>query len=343
MWKGSRKPKNFQNDMSGKRLEFKVGLFVFIGLGLLAVLLLQFSKGVRFFHSYYTIQLHAPDVGGLKPRAMVLMSGVQIGSVGSIQLTEDGKSVDIMLEIYKQYKIYSDARFTIEQAGFLGDQYVAILPTKNEGKPLENGATAQAEAPFNIQEVARSASGFVQRIDETAKRLNEALVDVRKYVLNTQTLTNLAVTVQNLRDVSDRALGTVESLDQFIRTNEVPLTQSSSNLLTFSSQLTDFGNRLNGLVATNSPRIDAAVENVAASTETLRTLVKDLEAGKGLAGNVLRNEELSSSVSQIANNLSITSSNLNRLGLWGILWSHKPPRTNTFTGEPIASPKAAGL
>ena len=44
----------------------------------------------------------------------------------------------------------------------------------------------------------------------------------------------------------------------------------------------------------------------------------------GLAGNLLKNEKLATDVSLIASNLSIVSSNLNRLGLWGIMWKKKP-------------------
>jgi hypothetical protein len=70
----------------------------------------------------------------------------------------------------------------------------------------------------------------------------------------------------------------------------------------------------------------------------------DLQAGKGLAGALLKDEQLSVTVSQIANNLSITSSNLNRLGLWNILWQHKPPKANppeTGASRPLLAPKSA--
>jgi len=68
--------------------------------------------------------------------------------------------------------------------------------------------------------------------------------------------------------------------------------------------------------------------------------VDDLQAGKGLAGNLLKNDQLAASVQDTAKNLSITSSNLNRLGLWGILWQHKPPRTNApVTPRPLSAPK----
>ena len=62
------------------------------------------------------------------------------------------------------------------------------------------------------------------------------------------------------------------------------------------------------------------MKNIESSTSVLKNVLDELQAGKGLAGNLLKNEQLAATVSQIANNLSITSSNLNRLGLWGILF-----------------------
>ena len=79
--------------MSNSRLEWRVGLFVLVGLLLLAALLIQFSKGAAFFRSTYTIILRSENVGGLKPRADVLMSGVRVGSVTAIDLAPDGKTV----------------------------------------------------------------------------------------------------------------------------------------------------------------------------------------------------------------------------------------------------------
>jgi len=55
----------------------------------------------------------------------------------------------------------------------------------------------------------------------------------------------------------------------------------------------------------------------------------DLQAGKGLAGTLLQNDQLATNCLVIADNLAVATSNLNRLGLWGILWSHKTPATNT--------------
>src|SRR6185436_1758989 len=127
----------------------------------------------------------------------------QVGTVSEIRLGPQGTNVTITLKLYSQYVIHKDARFSIEQSGFLGDQYVAIMPTKNQGEGFHDGDTAEAEAPFNMQEVARSAGGFLTRVDETARKLNDAIADVRRLVLNEQTLTNLSRTVGNFSVVSE--------------------------------------------------------------------------------------------------------------------------------------------
>jgi len=44
---------------------------------------------------------------------------------------------------------------------------------------------------------------------------------------------------------------------------------------------------------------------------------------------VLEDPQLATNMQQLAANLAVTSSNLNRQGLWGILWSHKPAATNS--------------
>jgi ABC-type transporter Mla subunit MlaD len=323
--------------MEQKRLETKVGLFVFIGLALLAVLLIQFSKGTSMFHGTYELRLHASNVGGLKQRAAVLLAGVQVGSVSDIQLADDSKSVTILLKIYKNFKIYSDSRFVIEQSGFLGDQYVSVITVSNQLPRLENGADVDCQEPFNLQEVARGAAGFITRIDDTAQKLDASVTDLRRVVLNENTLTNFAITMNNMRTVSEQAMGTMSDINDIIATNGSQVSLAVSNVLYFSQELTRMANSIDGLLATNTPEITASVKNIKSSTDALDKLMDDLQSGRGLAGTLLQNEQLAANVQAIANNLSIATSNLNRLGLWHFLFhkealpTNAPPRASNET------------
>jgi phospholipid/cholesterol/gamma-HCH transport system substrate-binding protein len=329
--------------METSKLQIKVGLFVFIGLALLAVLVIQFSKGTSLFRSTYTLRLHADNVGSLKPHASVLLAGVQVGGVSDIQLAGDGKSVYILLKIYKENKIYHDAEFLIQQSGFLGDEYVSILTVSNQLPLLADGEDVFCQPPFDLQEVARSAAGFLRRIEETAKKLDASVTDLRSTVLNVNTLTNFSMTMNNMRTVSEQAMGTMNDINAIITTNSSQVSLAVSNVLFFSQQLTRLADSADSLLATNTPEINAAVSNIKASTETLKKLMDDLQSGRGLAGTVLQNGQLATNVQVIANNLSVATSNLNRLGLWHFLWHKEPAPSGTNPPvQPLLSPRQAG-
>lgn len=322
--------------MSKSRLELKVGLFVFICIGLVAALLIEFSKGTSFFRSTYTIVLKSSNVGGLRPRADVLMSGVKVGSVSDIQLSPQGTNVAIFLKIYSQYVIRNDARFVIEQAGFLGDQYIAVYPDKNKGAILADGAEMPAQEPFNLQEVARSASGFIKRIDDTASNLNAAVNDVRREVLNEKTLSNLSLTVDTLERVSVNAGVVVDNLNSLITSNGVPAGLAVSNLMVFSERMSAFAQSAQNILDTNSPHLGLAVSNLQTSTAMLTNLIMDVHESKGLVGELLRNQELADNVSSLVSNLNVSAANLRSNGLWRFLWKPKPEKKDDTA--PAANP-----
>jgi len=311
--------------MDKKRLEWRVGVFAFVGLLVLAALLLQFSKGTSLFKPTYNLFLKTGNVGGLKKRASVLMSGVPIGTVSDIKLNPEGTNVTITLKIYKQYVIHKDAIIRVEQSGFLGDQYIAVVPTGNQGEIWQPDDHPSAEEPFSLQQVARSAAGFLKSVDQTTKSLDDAIADVRRLVLNEQTLTNLSATVGNARVASERAVVTVNNINSLVTTNSESVASAVSNVVFFSRQINEFAGGLKEVLATNSGELRLSLSNIESSTEALRNMLEDVQSGKGLAGTVLRNEQLATNVNTIAANLTITTSNLNRLGLWHFLWHKEIP------------------
>ena len=317
--------------MEKSRLESKVGLFVFIGLALLAVLIIQFSKGTSLFRGTYILKLHAANIGGLKPKSSVLLAGYNVGSVHQIQLDRSGTNVTILLQIYKDYPIYHDARFVIEQSGFLGDQYVSVIPTTNTPPILADGADVECQEPFNLQEVARGAAGFVQRLDDTAKKLDSSVTDLRARVLNAQTLASFGNSITNLQLFTEQAVDAVHGINRIIGTNDWQIALAVSNLVLFSTQLNQLGNSAQDILATNGANLTAATKNIQQITD-------DVKAGQGLAGTLLQNPQISTNVQALAENLAIASSNLNRFGLWHFLWSH-PPDTNAAKTAPLQSPR----
>lgn len=310
--------------MSKTRLEWKVGLFVLVSLVLLGALVLRFSKGTALFTPAYDLFLETKNVGGIIPGAVVLMRGVRVGHVEETNLDPAGQKVVIRLKILQKYPIYPDAVFSIKQAGFLGDRYISVDPQQNQGEPLKPGSFVPTEEPFDIQEVARSAVGLLQRVDDTAKRLNEAVARIDKTLFAENTLTNLTITVANFRYLSEQAMATLDGIDRFVTTNSHPLSASVSNLVVFSEQLQQASREVLQTISTNRQEVAAAIKNIESASLGVDKLVTDLQAGKGLAGSLLKDEALQKDFAETVRNLSLLSSNLNRFGL---LWKPKQPRT----------------
>jgi len=321
--------------MNETRFAGRVGLFVALGIALLAGLLLIFSKGLNLFVPTYELLLRANTVGGLKNHSAVLMSGVSIGNVSGIEVAADQKGVIIRLKINRRYEIRRDARFAIEQIGFLGDQYVAIYPTKNEGPVLQPSETVSAEEPLNIEKAVRSATGLLLRVDETVKILNEVIIRVDRTVLNDQTLSNVTVALGNFRQVSERTLNMVDGVNRLVETNSRPIFLSVSNLVRFSEELDNLADEMNATVITNRVELTKAVKNLEATTRVLQRLANDIEAGKGLAGALVKDERLKTNLVQTAANLVSVSSNFNliasNINKYGLLYKPKQPKTTNMS------------
>jgi phospholipid/cholesterol/gamma-HCH transport system substrate-binding protein len=324
--------------MSETRLPLKVGLFVLLGVALLGSLLLIFSKGASIFTPTYTLKLRADSVGGLKSRSAVLVSGVEVGNVGRTILAPDGRSVTILLKIQKRYRVYRDARFTVEQIGLLGDQYVVIRPTENKGPVLQNGDQVDCESPFNLQEVARTTVGFIERVDQATRMIKDTIERINKQALSDKTLNNLADGVDNFRRVSHEAVSLVENLNHLVKTNSPSILTSATNLARFTDDLNRLAADLRQTVAENREGISNSVTSLSRASTAVGQVARDLEAGKGVAGGLLKDEELRRSLTITLLNLEAASSNVAN---YGLLYKPRRPKKveNTGSREPARSPK----
>ena len=298
--------------MNQSRLAIKVGVFVAIGLALLAVLLMNFSKGFSLFTPTYFLNLKAGSVGGLKKNANVLLSGVPVGKVASFDVAPSGKGViiELRLEVRFRDRIHGDARFAIEQLGLLGDQYVEITPTENKLPPLTQGQTVQAEEPLSIQGTARSAKDLITQASDTLKTINDILKRANQTILTEQSLSNVAVSLNNFSQISQRAADMVDHIDQIVATNSPTFAMAVSNMARFSKELEQLSCEMSAIVATNRQELTKAVKNLEATSEVMQRLASELEAGKGLAGMLIKDQQIQARFSEIATNLAIFSRNL---------------------------------
>ena len=322
------------------KTEWKVGLFLTISLVVTAALVINFSKGTNPLTKIYTIHLTTKNVDGLVKNAVVMMAGVPVGKISAIHLNTDDYIVTLDAKIKAEYQILADAKFFIETAGFLGDKYIGVIPGDNKLPPLENGATVACQESFDLVRAARSATDLMDELKTVASQITNIVNRIDSKLLDEQTLTNLAAGLSNLREISAEASATIAAVNQLILTNTPPINAAIENVVTFSEQLKDAGTDLRSLISTNRVVIDESFANIKETTESLRNLVVAAEQGKGLAGKLFSDEELARNFSMLSSNLVDVSAKLNRGGLWGILWADK--NKNTDDGKPTKLRPAGG-
>lgn len=108
--------------------EIGTGLFVLLGIGALFFLTTQ-TTGRNDFSSTetYVVEARFENVGSLKKRSPVAMSGVTIGRVINIEF--DGASLEavVTLVIDSRFaQIPDDSDASILTAGLLGSQYIGL-------------------------------------------------------------------------------------------------------------------------------------------------------------------------------------------------------------------------
>jgi len=102
-----------------------VGLFVLMGLAALAYLSLSVGGLSLRPGGGMTIYAAFDEIGGLKPRAPVVISGVKVGQVDSITLNDDYRA-RVAMHIEDHIELPADSSASIVTAGVLGDRYISI-------------------------------------------------------------------------------------------------------------------------------------------------------------------------------------------------------------------------
>ena len=118
-----------------RTIEIGTGLFALLGISALFFLTTQ-TTGSDDFNVNETFEVAArfDNVGSLKPRAPVSMSGVTIGRVTEIHFDSEALEAVVTFVVDSQYdQIPDDSDASILTSGLLGSQYIGLTAG---GSPL---------------------------------------------------------------------------------------------------------------------------------------------------------------------------------------------------------------
>lgn len=111
-----------------RSVEVGTGLFVLLGMGALFFLTTQTTGGDDFTaEEVYTVEARFENIGSLRNRAPVAMSGVTIGRVTSVEFDQETLEAVVQFVIDSRFsQIPEDSDASILTSGILGSQYIGL-------------------------------------------------------------------------------------------------------------------------------------------------------------------------------------------------------------------------
>jgi phospholipid/cholesterol/gamma-HCH transport system substrate-binding protein len=128
--------------MKRNRTLLNVSIFTVAMLLVAAMLVVVFGE-FRFaseseYHATFT------DAARLKAGQDVRISGVPVGTVGSLKLNPDN-TVDVAFQVDKKYQLYTSTRAAVRYENLVGDRYLEITAGPGELRKIPPGSTIPRE------------------------------------------------------------------------------------------------------------------------------------------------------------------------------------------------------
>jgi phospholipid/cholesterol/gamma-HCH transport system substrate-binding protein len=136
-------------------IEIAVGIFVAAGMAALFLLAMQVSNLSNMgTGESYTITAAFENIGGLKVRSPVTVSGVRVGRVDAIDYDNNSFEAVVTLRINKAYSSFpEDTSASIFTSGLLGEQYVGLEPGGSEANLVEGDRIQLTQSALVMEQV----------------------------------------------------------------------------------------------------------------------------------------------------------------------------------------------
>ncbi len=118
--------------MDDRIVQFRVGVVVLATALIAGILIVAFGDFTIFGVGTYTVYVPFSRAPGIQEGTPVRKSGIRIGKVTGVKLTDAG--VMVAMDIDDQYGIATHERCQISTANLLGDAVLEFVPTRQPSK-----------------------------------------------------------------------------------------------------------------------------------------------------------------------------------------------------------------
>ena len=286
------------SENGGAVLEFRVGLFVLLGLAIIGYMVVQFGRFGVGLKKSYPLTVELPNASGLLNNSKVLMSGAQIGSViQEPRVLDHARGVAVRVVIYEPLQIAHNARIVVGSSGLLGDRFVDVLPAaQDEGGYYQRDEIVHGtRAPGGMDELEDQGGKLVGDMRAAVANLNEAMTRINRDLLKPElfknlqdTVANLNATTKNFQAASEKLGGVIDDAHGVVGKAGGAMDGAKNTLETANKAAED---------------VQKAIGDARKVLGSVNKATDEAVHGKGLIATLISDPELSSNLTSLISNL----------------------------------------
>ncbi|MEO6334263.1 MAG: MlaD family protein [Pyrinomonadaceae bacterium] len=261
--------------------KLRVGIFMLIGLAVLAFLILNSSGDFNPFEKKMHLKARFAAADGLREGSEVQLAGVRIGKVETVKLLPPDSPEDFKVEAIMAIgeelngspineRIRTDSNAQLVATSLLAnDKIINVSPGTSKGSPVSENDILESRTAMSINQLTQTGNDLLEQINKLAVPANEILNKANR---GEGTLGRI---------VNDDSL--YRNLDATVAETKLTVTKLQTTLDKVNSGQGSAGKLL------NDPALYNSLNRTVAQLESISN---DIKSGRGSAGKFITDDAL---------------------------------------------------
>ncbi len=303
--------------------EAKVGAFSLAAGGLFIYTMLFLGHTDLFSPKGMTITGEFQSAAGLKDGNSIRFSGVPVGKVRDVRVSEHG--VTVRMELEKDVSIPEDSKISLQGDGLLGEKFVSIAPGSSS-KKLKDGDFIRGDSSGDMDKAFNQMNAVMAQAEQLLASMNKVMGDQ-------STQEAMKGAIHNANDITANMAALTGQMNQMMASNQQNINTLASNVADISRNMNALTKQLNASMNTldgdgkSSQNIRQILQNMQETTDSMNAIAKTME---GIATDPQSVKDIKTTLHNTANLTSTLSAMTGNGGTKGVsdiygemLYDHK--------------------
>lgn len=277
--------------------EIKAALLVLTSI-LIFIWGYSFLKGKDLFSSYVSYFVIYDNVEGLSASSPITLNGLKIGKVNAITIGADGKLL-VEAQIKTDFPISKNSSLQIYEPGFIGGKQIALVPDYEDTRMAESGDTLKSKVRLGmLAKVGDQLAPMQTKVEHTIVSADSLLTNFNS-LMTQKNKENISIAIEELTQ-------TLRTLNKATETMNSMLTNNQHNIDGIMSELnktTSNFSKISESLAESD--LKGTMQNIEQTMASLDKIMSEIDAGKGTAGKLIKDEQLYTNITKASKELEL--------------------------------------